>query len=150
MSRNAWHGLPPAKDSAPSGFAPQHITKQEFGRRLYSLMIKKGWNQSELSRRAKIGRDSVSTYVRGISFPDPQNLDNLCKALEVDRDQLLPNAGESAMDREHPAFEIKAAHGSPGRVWLRVNRMVTSEVASQIFNLINEADAKAGEGKADQ
>lgn len=138
MSRNAWHGLTPSKDSA--SLTPQHITKQEFGRRLYELMIRKGWNQSELARRARLGRDSISTYVRGVSFPDPKNLQALCEALDVSREELLPNAVESAMDREHPAFEIKQAHGDPSKVWLRVNRMVSAETAAQIFALLNKPE----------
>jgi len=145
MSRNAWHGLTPAKELSP-GYAPQHISKQEFGRRLYEAIIKRGWNQSELARRARIGRDSVSSYVRGISFPDPKNLQSLADALDCKKEDLLSNIVENAMDREHPAFEIKAAHGDPNNVWLRVNRMVSADLAAQIFTLINKEDhAKAGD-----
>ena len=35
---------------------PKHLTKQEFGKRLYKLMISKGWHQSELARRADVAR----------------------------------------------------------------------------------------------
>ena len=139
MSRNAWHGLPPSKDTDPS-FTPQHITKQEFGRRLYERMIRKGWNQSELARRAGIGRDSISTYVRGVSLPDPLYLQKLADALDCKPEDLLPNAVESAMDREHPAMEIRQAQGDTTKVWLRVNRIVPPEVASEIFAIINKAD----------
>ena len=50
---------------------PKSLTKQEFGKRLYSLMVERGWQQSDLARAAGIGRDSVSTYMRGHSLPGP-------------------------------------------------------------------------------
>lgn len=35
---------------------PKHLTKQEFGKKLYRLMVMKGWNQSELARSARADR----------------------------------------------------------------------------------------------
>ena len=41
------------------------LQKQEFGRRVYALMMEKPWTQSELARASGLGRDSISQYVRG-------------------------------------------------------------------------------------
>lgn len=142
MSRSAWHSRPPAA-GADTVLTPQSISKQQFGRRLYELMIKQGMNQSDLARAAKLGRDSISTYVRGISLPDPVNLQKLADALGVSREELLPNIVESAADREHPAMEIKMAHGDSGHVWVRINRQVKTETATKIFELISKDDREA-------
>ena len=55
------------------------IRKAEFGKRLAGLMHEKGWNQSKLAKICDMGRDSVSTYIRGKSVPTPQNLEKLAK-----------------------------------------------------------------------
>jgi transcriptional regulator with XRE-family HTH domain len=93
---------------------PKHLTKQEFGKRLYKLMISKGWHQSELARRAGVARDSVSTYVRGVSLPDPGNLEKLAVALGVDAVDLLPNHVEAAIDNDVPSLEMKISSAAVG------------------------------------
>ena len=82
MATNTRHHLAPSIDTAD--MSPRELTKQEFGRRLMALMLDKGWNQSELARAAKLGRDAISTYIRGISFPEPKNLVKLAQALAGD------------------------------------------------------------------
>ena len=122
-----------------STLPPKTITKQQFGRRLYQLMLSRGWNQSELARQAGLPRDSVSTYIRGVAFPAPKSLGALSTALGVSPDELLPNAGHSAMDDENPSFEMKVSPSSPNAAWLRVNRLVSLSTATRIAELI-EAD----------
>src|SRR5262245_27290527 len=68
-------------------------TKVEFGRHLYQLMNQKGIAASELAQacfgltddkrgfRAPAGRDRISKYLRGVSFPDNNTLGKLAKAL---------------------------------------------------------------------
>lgn len=116
---------------------PKHLTKQEFGRRLYRLMIAKGWNQSELARQAGITRDSVSTYVRGVSLPEPLNLSKLASALGVTTTELLPNAVESAIDEDVPSLELKISSSNSMLAWLRVNRLVTTSTAMKVVELLN-------------
>lgn len=118
---------------------PRELTKQEFGRRLQALMLEKGWNQSELARRAGLGRDAISTYIRGVSFPEPKNLHGLAKALGSEMEHLLPNATIRAMDSDTaPMLEIKQAANHPDKVLLRLNRVVTFQQAAQIFALLQE------------
>jgi transcriptional regulator with XRE-family HTH domain len=115
---------------------PKHLTKQEFGKRLYRLMLAKGWNQSELGRQSGLPRDSVSTYVRGRSLPTPQNLMALSEALGVSQEELLPNHTESAIDEDTPSFEMKTSTSSPNMAWVRVNRLVTMQTAIRIADLL--------------
>lgn len=137
MARNARHTLPPAVVEPEGNLAPKALTRQEFGRRLHALMLERGWNQSELARQADIGRDAVSTYIRGRSFPEPKSLHALAEALGVEVAELLPNSAMSAIDADvAPMLEIRQAQGHPDKVWLRVNRMVTLAQAAEIFEVL--------------
>jgi transcriptional regulator with XRE-family HTH domain len=143
MSRKARFNNPPVVvRPVPEGvdLAPQALSRQEFGRRLYALMLERNWNQSELARQADLGRDAVSGYVRGRQFPEPKSLEKLAKALHMKPQDLLPNAAMRAIDSEVPAFEMKQAAGHPDKVWLRVNRMVSITQAAQVFAVLNPKD----------
>ena len=137
MPRKSRHTVEPASGV---DLTPRALTKQEFGRRLHSLMLAKGWNQSELSREAGLGRDSVSTYVNGHTFPTPKALKALSGALGVTAEELLPNGMMSAMEDEHPAIELRQATGHPGKAWLRINRAMSFPAAAKIIEIINEDD----------
>jgi transcriptional regulator with XRE-family HTH domain len=137
--------------------AAENITaadiKAEFARRLQAAMIEKGWNQSELARRVnqclikppkgqkrgwKMGRDSISHYVRGAMMPLPTYLHALAKALGVRPEDLLPVSVPTAAGAT--PFELR---GQPdGRVFLRLSRSVTSETAMKIMSLLAEEDKK--------
>jgi transcriptional regulator with XRE-family HTH domain len=112
-------------------------------------MIEKNWNQSDLARAAfgsdgagnARGRDAISTYIRGLAFPEPKSLKKLSDAFGCEPHELLPNTIEAAMDNEIPALEIRQASGHPDKVWLRVNQMVSLEVAAKIFDALNKASA---------
>ena len=117
---------------------PSEITKQEFGRRLYNKILERGWNQSELARRASIGRDAVSTYVRGRSFPEPVTLKKICSALDVEPSELLPNITKSAIEKDAPAFSLNQSPGDPSRMWMKVNQAVTPSQATRIMAILNE------------
>jgi transcriptional regulator with XRE-family HTH domain len=116
---------------------PKHLSKQEFGRRLYRLMAAKGWHQSELARQAGIARDSVSTYIRGVSLPEPGNLKLLAQALGVEPDDLLPNHVEAAIDNDVPSLEMKVSSSDARIAWLRVNRLVTTTTAAKIVEILS-------------
>lgn len=129
-------------DNMPAaGLVPKHLTKEEFGRRLYTLIMSKGWNQSELARRAGLPRDSISTYVRGRTFPTPKSLRALADALGIEPADLLPNSVEVSMDEDVPSLEMKVSTGAPDRAWLRVNRLVTLRTAAQVIELVQSDEA---------
>lgn len=121
--------------------APRHLTKQEFGKRLYNLMIRKGWHQSELARQSGLPRDSISVYIRGKSLPTPTSLPALALALGISTEELLPNHIEGAIDEDHPSMEFKVSPNAPDKAWLRVNRLVTVRMALKIMDMLETDDA---------
>lgn len=144
MARNTRTHLPTdgEKDLA---LAPKALTKEEFGRRLYQAMMRKGWNQAELARRSDCPRDSISMYIRGKTLPLPLALGKLADALGLDPLELLPNHVESAIDEDNPSFEIKQSPNTPNTAWLRVNRLVTITAALKIADILandNVTDGK--------
>lgn len=140
MAHKSRHTMPPAVEPVTTQVTPKALTKQEFGRRLQARMLEKEWNQSDLARAADLGRDSVSTYINGKTFPTPLALKKLAKALACQPEDLLPNAMMAAMDDEHPAVELKQAVGHPGKAWLRVNRSMSFGTAAKIIALIDDED----------
>lgn len=139
----------PTDTQTPTVLLPKHMTKKEFGRRVYNLMMARGWNQSELGRQADLPRDSISTYIRGKTLPTPQKLEALAKALNVKPEELLPNHTESAIDEENPAFEMKVSGSAPGMAWIRVNRLVSMATAIKIADLLEHDRVLDRSGSSD-
>lgn len=132
-------------NSSVDPLAPKHLTKQDFAKRLYRLMLKRGWNQSELARRADLPRDSVSTYIRAKVMPTPQSAERLARALGVTPEELLPNHVESAIEEDTPSLEMKVSVNAPHKAWLRVNRLVSLSTAAKVIALIEAEDAPDAE-----
>jgi len=131
-----------------SKLARKHLTRQEFGKRLYTAMLGKGWTQSDLAREAGILRDSVSNYIRALALPTPQNLKKLAKALKMSEADLLPNIDEAAIDQEtNPALEVKVSKDDPTRAWVRLNREISMDTFTKIATLLNEEDQSAAKGR---
>lgn len=126
-----------------AALTPKALTKQEFGRRLYQLMMKANMTQSDLARAAKLpngkplGRDSISTYINGKCFPEPKSLAAIANVFHMEPHELLPNAMMQAIDSEIPALEIRQAQGHPEKVWIRVNQLVDRMTAAKIFEALN-------------
>ena len=133
-------------DTPTFNLRPKHLTKMEFAKRVYRLMLNKGWHAAELARQAGLERAAIGTYLHGKTFPSPTNLAALAKALGVTPEELLPNTVESAIDEDNPSFEIKASDNAPGLAWLRINRLVTMETATKIATLIGADNATDREG----
>lgn len=117
----------------------QHLTKEQFGRKLYELMSTRGWNQSDLARRAGMNRDNISQYVRGRTYPTPKFLQKLAKALDIAPDDLLPNYYEDAIERSSPTFEYREIPGDDKHCWIRINKRVLKKNAPKIIELANES-----------
>lgn len=134
----------------PVGPRPKAAVKKEFGRRVYEAMTQKGWNQSELARRASdrgginVSRDDISRYVRGVSVPDSDaKLKALAEVLSLAPDKLLPNYTPSVDNGEEMLFEMKAHPSQPGMAWIRFNRLVTFATATKIAELLQNDNAPA-------
>ena len=111
----------------------QNELKALFGRKLRAALEAKSWNQSDLAKATGLGRDSISTYIRGLTMPDPKNLKKLAEALELPVKDLMPEGGGDAVSA---AFEISQA--STGRVFMRINQAVSFEQAARIMAILTE------------
>lgn len=136
------HLLSEAMPSSP--LAPRHITQKEFGQRVRRLMIERGWTQAELARRSALTRDSISTYIRGLTYPTGKSLHALARAFNVPPDSILPNHMEQAIAQDDPSFEMKVSSVDPSMAWIRVNRLVPADIAVKIVQLLND-NAPKGE-----
>lgn len=132
-----------SKTPMKSPLVPKHMAKDEFARRLHSLMREKGWRQADFARASGLTRNSISVYLRGDSLPSPSSLKALAKALDVDPDHLLPNYRESAIDRDNPQIEFRVSPNDPKSAWLRINRLVSTALAIKIMALLQDEDAQA-------
>ena len=117
-------------------FSQRILTRAEFGKRLQSLMLKKGWNQSELARKCDLGRDSISQYVRGRSIPTPGNLNKLAGILGVEATALFPNYDAQTNAIEAATVEIKSIDSDAEHMWLRVNMKVPAEKALEVLKIL--------------
>ena len=140
-----FHNSPP-DDVTNAASAPVEAIKREFAKQLQNRMVEKGWNQSELARRAadhttsgRFGRDVISGYIRGRNLPGPTMLHALSEALECEPSDLLPARDVPSVDKTTPSFDMKEMED--GRVWLRINRSVDWSTAAEIMSLIRKEDA---------
>lgn len=60
-----------------------------FAPRLNQIMIEKGLNQTELSRRTGLDKSLISNYVNGKYRPKEENLILIAKVLNVDKAWLM-------------------------------------------------------------
>ena len=116
------------------------LQKQEFGNRLYTIMLERNMSQSDLARAAGLGRDSISTYVRGRSVPAPSSLQKLAKALNVDAEELYPNYSANAAAIDEPMLQFKQVNDGSGRMWLTVNMKIEMDKAVQIMKILKQKD----------
>lgn len=137
----------PSQEGTP--LTSEMLAKQEFARRIYNLMIEQGWNQADLARHSTVGPDSISTYIRARSFPDPKSLKKLAKAFGLEPRDLLPNTELSAIAKEQPVFEMRQVPGHPDRTWLYINRSVSFSTAAKIVTLLQDEDERREKAAAD-
>lgn len=121
--------------------------KHDFARKLRSLRVKKGWNQSELGRQAakhmpdgKFGRDNISKYEMETTLPTPVYALALARALGVAVEDLLPNSPALAIDMEvEPSLAMRQV-GT--RAFLRINQEVDMPTAMKIMELLGKEHAR--------
>lgn len=116
--------------------SPRHISNAEFGKRLYRMMISRGWNQSDLARAANLTRDSVSTYIRGKTTPTRKSVEALALAFGIPAEQIFPNHLEAEIEAAPAALDIKVSPTEPTKAWLRVNQLVHLQTAIKVAELL--------------
>jgi transcriptional regulator with XRE-family HTH domain len=116
--------------------------KRAFAEKLIAAMNERGWNQSELARRATahfkgdgegVERAHISRYVNRITLPGPTRLEAIAKALKTTAAELLP----SRLDGIPPDDTVNSvADAGNGNARLRVDREVPWPLALEILQLL--------------
>lgn len=151
MAKHRFTHLTDGSSYEKSALARRHVTRQEFSKRIYRLMLAKNMTQSDLAREAGIARDSVSNYVRGNNMPEPVNLKKLADALGVEPNELLPNFDEQAIDMaDDSPLEVKVLPSDPRYAQVRISQLVNVAILPKLFELLEKggdyaepADAEA-------
>lgn len=131
----------PNRDFNPVGASKEAIRK-EFAKRLSAFLADRGWNQSELARRAddlgasRVSRDDISGYVRGQRLPGPGKERQIAAALGVALEELIPSA--PSVDRDRPDFEVRSAGN--GAVWIKMEKRIPYATAVKVMELLQDAD----------
>jgi transcriptional regulator with XRE-family HTH domain len=128
----------PRQAQEPTAINNRHLVKEEFAKRLYTLISAKGWTQSEFARHCEMNRDAISTYVRGRSVPSPVSLEKMADVLGVRPEELMPNYFESAHSKQEPTIELRDVPNEGDYMWLKLNMRLPKKVAIQIFMLAQE------------
>lgn len=124
------------------------MSKQEFGRHLQRLLNDRNWSQADLTRQVlavtgkRMGRDAISTYINGHSFPTPASLNRLCRAFGLSRDELIPTALVIPTQGQHLAFGMRVSSSEPGKAWVEVNRSMSFDTATEIARLLSLDDSQ--------
>jgi transcriptional regulator with XRE-family HTH domain len=131
-------------------------TDQSFAHKLHAAMARNRMSASDLARaiwgstvtntghNAARNRDRISAYLSGRSTPEQANLEALAKALNTTAEELAPDLAASAIDRANPELAMTMIAGRPDLVHLKVDKLVSLEVASQVVALMSAAErAKA-------
>ena len=112
-----------------------HARAKAVGERLKALILEKGWNQSELARRAGMRPSNVSNYLRGSNVPNPTQLAKLATALDTTAAELL-GAGDVLAHNGAPNSVCLTKVEDEGRLRLQVDQVVPADLARQVIGLL--------------
>jgi transcriptional regulator with XRE-family HTH domain len=145
--------MPPTAGKTPI----QKHSLQQFARRLHEVLTEKNMSQSDLARKAfgeevnkktgysgAKGRDRISAYLAGKTYPEPRTLQKIAEALNVTVEDLAPDALAATVDRENHAISINMVEGHPDKVHLVVNKLVPLAVAMEIGSILAKLENKGG------
>lgn len=121
--------------------------REAFAARIRGLATRKGWSQSELAKRAGLGRDVVNKYFNARALPTPASLGKMATALGLSPIDLLPGIGAlPTTATDGPTVPVAMRSTRDGFVFLQVNMEVPFELAIEILSKLPRADQE-GDGK---
>lgn len=133
--------------------AAKKPVRTAFSARLHRMMLSKGWNQSELARRAGISRANVSGYAQGRVIPNPETVKALAQAFGVEPGDLFKDsdlgigavAAPSALSANVP-FTLAIDPVRPDTAFINISRRVSVATALKIAELLTGDHTLDGEG----
>lgn len=69
----------------------EEVIKMQLGKNIYNLRKKKGLSQENLSEKINVTRQTISNWELGETYPNPEQLILLSKALQISIDELVDN-----------------------------------------------------------
>ena len=111
-----------------------------FAEHLRRLLAARGWTQSELGRRAGVGRDVVSTYMTERSLPTRANLERIAKALDMLPADLLPPSDVEGAE----VYPFSALSLPNGLARVRLDMVLTLDELTNLMVLINGTGRSPG------
>ena len=92
------------------------------------------------------GRDRISVWASGKSFPNRENLPKLAKALKVKVNELAPEAElEAKLKAAHSVtadWSLTKPHGETGVSFFQAARYLPDDIAHEIVGLLIKADQR--------
>ncbi|MBQ3029603.1 MAG: helix-turn-helix transcriptional regulator [Agathobacter sp.] len=73
----------------------------QLGKNIYELRKEKGLSQEKLAEQINVTRQTISNWELGETYPNPEQLLLLSKALEKSVDELLENEMNSPVNKEN-------------------------------------------------
>lgn len=130
-----------------ANFTP--LEKKAFGQTLRRLMAERGLTGADLARQATlhlprgkvIGRDNISWYCNGRSFPIPAYMVAIAKVLGVDQAFLMPRAhsqapGEPPAPVTENSRVVQMSSRADGTMDLMLKVNVPKAIGWQIMQLV--------------
>lgn len=106
---------------------------QQVGNAIKDLRLKKGLTQDQLGEKLKISSQAVSKWENGESYPDIQQLSNLCNEFEVSMDDLMLNTETKKLKKSYDVFKcIDNPKGNVEIKEIQINN--TYEILLRIHN----------------
>lgn len=154
MSRNAKRYLPSAETAGATAVERHELAT--FSETLHRELLARGWSQSDLAKKiwneertdsrgytSVVGRDRVSSWVRGRVLPDPKSLKRIADALDMSAEDLAPNLTAAAVSKQEPTLGITAVAGRHDQVLLQVRMLVPLKVAVDVAGILQRAEEEA-------
>lgn len=112
---------------------------ETFGQKLAQLLAKQNITQAELARRAGIGKDRPTYYIKNGGTPRPRTLKKIADALHVAPSDLVPERYHATLRTDDGGYQITPGQ-SKGMMRLLVDRELPSLVATEICHMIAKWD----------
>lgn len=129
--------------------------RREIGRRIHTMILAKGWNQSTLAREAtkhfsggEITRSNISNWVCGLVLPGPGRAQALAKALGVSIEEIRPSGTIEGLRRipgpkgprrqAQPQETININDAGNGKARVYIDRIVSWSVAMRVMKIFED------------
>lgn len=126
--------------------------RKDFGRILENMMRDKNWSQSDLAREVfgKIpgtafakGRDLISKYIRGVTFPDNKTMVKVARAFHREPIDMLPPSIKALFSKTSEGTIHTIKHFANGLTQMNFNIMIPTygfaKIDAELLELEREA-----------